>query len=220
MPTPLLSASILSANFRFLENEIRTAEQAGVDWIHIDVMDGQFVPNISMGPFIVEFCREVTSLPIDTHLMIEHPERHIRSFASAGTDYLTIHPESNPNVLRTLQEIRELGCKAGLALNPGSPAIMASPMVNFLDLILVMTVNPGYSGQAFIPQMKEKISEIKELAAGKKSPALVQVDGGINASNIAEVSAAGADVIVSASAIFSYPDGIAAGVNALQNALA
>lgn len=213
-----LSASILSANFRFLEKDIHAAENAGIDWIHVDVMDGQFVPNISMGPFIVEFCREITPLPIDVHLMIERPENHIRAFANAGANYLTIHPESNPNVMRTLQEIKNLGCKSGLAINPGTPIALAEPMIEFLDLVLIMTVNPGYSGQLFIPQMKEKIRRCRVMVAEKNSSALIEVDGGINASNVKEICSSGADVVVSASSIFKHPDGIAAGIRALRDA--
>jgi ribulose-phosphate 3-epimerase len=213
----LISASILSADFRHLENEIRTVEDAGVDWLHIDVMDGQFVPNISMGPFIVDFCKQITSLPLDVHLMIVEPEKHIHSFASAGANSMTIHSENHPNVLRTAQEIKALGCQVGLALNPGTPAAMASSLLDFIDLVLVMTVNPGYSGQAFIPEMIQKITNIRELITEKNSSALIQVDGGISAANITQVVSAGANVVVSASSIFKHPDGIQSGVQALIN---
>lgn len=216
MTKTLLSASILSANFRRLESEIHAAEDAGVDWIHIDVMDGQFVPNISMGPFIVEFCREITPLPLDVHLMIVEPEKHISTFASAGATYLTIHPENNPNTLRTLQEIRSLGCNNGLALNPGTPTIMATTLLEFLDMVLIMTVNPGYSGQKFIPNMTRKITEIKNKIVDLKLETQVQVDGGISPSNIKSVIIAGADIVVSASSIFKNPDGIRAGIASLR----
>jgi ribulose-phosphate 3-epimerase len=215
----LLSASILSANFRHLEQDILRAVQAGVDWIHVDVMDGHFVPNISMGSFIVEFCREITSIPIDVHLMIEKPEHHIAAFAKAGASYLTIHPEGNPNVLRTLQEIRSLGCKAGVALNPGTPIPRVRPLIDFLDMILVLTVNPGFSGQAFIPQMLYKIEELSTLIRTHNPSIQLEVDGGLNQTNIATVLNAGATVIVSASSIFKNSVGIEKSIQLLKSAV-
>ena len=218
MKSFILSASILSANFRHLEEDICTAVDAGADWIHVDVMDGQFVPNISMGPFIVEFCRQITSVPIDVHLMIEKPENHIKAFANAGADIITIHPEGNPNVLRTLQEIKTMECKAGLALNPGTTETVLRPLIDFLDLVLVLTVNPGFSGQAFIPQVKYKIMEIKRLIDSHAVDTFLQVDGGVTHENIHEVLDAGASVIVSASAIFRHPEGIKKSIFLLREA--
>ncbi len=215
----LLSASILSANFASLAEQIRESETAGVDWLHIDVMDGHFVPNISMGPFIVETCRKISRLPLDVHLMIEAPERHIESFAKAGADWISIHIENNNNVHRTLQAIRSLGCKPGIVLNPGTPAAHIASVMDMVDLILVMTVNPGFSGQKFISKMVSKIAEVKEMIKTSNPQALLQVDGGITADNLPGVYRAGAQVIVSASSIYQYPQGITSGIKALRSAV-
>lgn len=211
-----LSASILSADFSNLSDQIRKAEDAGVNWIHIDVMDGHFVPNITMGPFIVETCRRITSLPLDVHLMIEKPENHIQSFISAGANWVSIHIEDNPNVHRTLQLIHSLGSKAGIVLNPGTPAQSVEAVIPFVDLVLVMTVNPGFSGQSFIPQILGKISTIKNMLEKHNPEAILQVDGGINPQNISAVAEAGANCFVAATAIFKHPQGIAEGVNSLR----
>lgn len=215
----LLSASILSANFAQLEDEIRVCEQAGVDWIHIDVMDGHFVPNITMGPFIVETCRKITQLPLDCHLMVENPETLVESFIKAGATYLTIHPENNSNVHRTLQYIRNLGCKPGIALNPGTPAAIIEPLLPLVELVLVMTVNPGFSGQAFIPEMVYKIEQISGLISKEGRPIHLEVDGGITPSTILATKTAGANTFVSATSIFKNPQGIASGVSELRLAL-
>lgn len=215
----LLSASILSADFSNLANQINECESAGIDWIHIDVMDGHFVPNITMGPFIVDTCRKITRLPLDVHLMIEEPERHIESFAKAGADVLSIHIENNNNAHRTLQEIRSLGCKAGIVINPGTPVVQITSLIDIVDLVLVMTVNPGFSGQKFIPQMVNKIIEVSELIQKIQSPALIQVDGGISVDTLPVVTKAGAQVIVSSSSIFNHPDGIINSVKNLRNAI-
>jgi len=214
-----LSASILSADFANLADQIRQAEDAGVDWIHIDVMDGHFVPNITMGPFIVETCRRITSLPLDVHLMIEKPENHIQSFINAGANWVSIHIEGNSNVHRTLQVIQSQDAKAGIVLNPGTPAQAIEAVLPFTDLVLVMTVNPGFSGQSFIPQMVEKISSIKKMMRKTNPDAILQVDGGINPQNISAVAQAGANCFVAATAIFKHPQGIAEGVNSLRKQL-
>ncbi len=215
----LLSASILSADFTNLSEAISAAEDAGVDWIHVDVMDGHFVPNLTMGPFIVEALRRITDLPLDVHLMIESPAAMLEAFRDAGADSLTVHVEADPHLNRTLQRIRELGLRSGVALNPGTPALSIEEVIDLTDLILVMTVNPGYSGQAFIPSTIDKIERIREILDERGLPTRLQVDGGISASTAPLAARAGADVFVSASAIFKHPEGVQAGVQALMNAL-
>lgn len=213
----IISASIISANYLNLEKELQHVEAAGVDWLHIDVMDGQFVPNITIGPMFLPFCKKATKMPLDVHLMISQPERHIKNFIEAGANYISIHVENNPNVMRTVQEIKELGCKAGIVLNPATPPEAITYLLPFVDLVLVMTVNPGYSGQEFIPEMIEKIKTIRKNIDSTNINVLLQVDGGVNKDTVKSVVDAGADVIVAATAIFKYPDGIQAGVNALRN---
>lgn len=215
----ILSASILSADFSDLTTSIRKCEQAGIDWIHIDVMDGHFVPNLTMGPFIVETCKRITNLPLDCHLMVENPENLVKSFFEAGADSITIHPENNPNILRTLGYIKSMGRKAGVALNPGTSHLALQPIMPFVDLVLVMTVNPGFSGQAFLPEMISKVREVAVMIQDQEKGVRLQVDGGINAGTILSVLRAGADTFVSGSAIFDHPDGIQAGVSALKDAL-
>ena len=212
----LISPSILSADFTRLGQEINAAEQSGADWIHIDVMDGHFVPNITMGPFIVEACRRATTLPLDVHLMIDRPENYIQDFASAGANNLTIHTEASPNLYRTLQAIKDLGCQAGAAINPGTPASAVRPALHLTDLVLVMTVNPGYSGQVFLTETMPKVEKVRRWLDEIGSAADLQVDGGINASTLPQALAAGANVFVAASAIFKHPQGISAGLGALK----
>lgn len=215
----IIAASILSADFSNLSREIETCEEAGVDWIHIDVMDGHFVPNLSMGPFIVEACRKITRLPLDCHLMVEKPENLVNAFIDAGADYLTIHPENNPNIHRTLGQIRDLGCKAGVALNPGTDHKLIRPLLSIVDMILVMTVNPGYSGQSFIPDMVHKVTEIAGMIKGQENVIRLEVDGGVGAGTITLLDQAGADTFVSASSIFHHPGGIIEGVKVLRQSL-
>lgn len=215
----ILSASILSADFAHLENEIAACEKAGVDWIHIDVMDGHFVPNLTMGPFIVETCRKITKLPLDCHLMIEKPENLVDAFIKAGASNITIHPENNPHILDTLARIKAAGCRAGIAINPSTPVEVIEPLMSFADLILVMTVNPGYSGQKFMPEVIEKVYAISALAQKLQTPPIIEVDGGINTDTISLVKEAGANAFVSASAIFHHPTGISAGVEELRVSL-
>jgi ribulose-phosphate 3-epimerase len=215
----IIAASILSADFSKLGEQIKLAEQAGVDWIHVDVMDGHFVPNISMGPFVVEWCRKMTDLPIDVHLMIENPERHIDAFAKAGASSISVHIESNPNIRRTIDAIRSLGTKPGVVINPGTSAGSIDAVLTSVDYVLVMTVNPGYSGQVFLPDSPQKISELSNLIAEKKPSVFIQVDGGITTDNIATIFQAGARCFVAATAIFKYPQGIAAGISSLRKAV-
>lgn len=214
-----ISASILSADFSNLQNEITSCEKAGVDWIHIDVMDGHFVPNLTMGPFIVEACRRITKLPLDCHLMVEKPENLLDAFIKAGATNITIHPEKNPLILDTLAKIKAAGCTAGIAINPATPVELIEPILSYADLILVMTVNPGYSGQRFMPETVNKIARIAALAQNCPTPPIIEVDGGINADTISLVRDAGASAFVSASAIFHYPSGIESGVKELRNKL-
>lgn len=220
MPTPIiLSASILAANFAHLESDIRQAEQAGADWIHVDVMDGHFVPNISMGPLIVEACRNITSLPLDVHLMIENPDQLLEAFAAAGANRISVHIEGNPNIHRTLQKIRSLNCQPGIVLNPGTPAWSLREVIRMVDLILVMTVNPGYGGQAFLPEMVEKIAEIQKMIDNQPAKPLIQVDGGISPRTLPITYTAGARVFVAGNSIFKHGDGISAAVHALKQSV-
>jgi ribulose-phosphate 3-epimerase len=218
MPPPyLISCSILSADFTRLGEQISMAEKAGVDWIHVDVMDGRFVPNLTMGPFIVEACRRVTQLPLDIHLMIEAPENLLPTFAEAGASILTVHVETCPNLHRTLQTIRELGCKAGVVINPATPVAMIEPVLHMVDLVLVLSVNPGYSGQLFLPEVLPKIANIRHQLQQVNPSVWLEVDGGINSQTLPLVIEAGANVFVAAHAIFDHPGGIAAGVRELRS---
>jgi ribulose-phosphate 3-epimerase len=210
----LISASILSADFTRLGDQIREAEQAGVDWIHIDVMDGHFVPNLTMGPFIVEACRRVTQLPLDVHLMVQAPELFLESFASAGATSLSVHVENNPNLHRTLQKIHELGCRAGAVINPGTAAIHIQPIFHLADLILVMSELLS----SRIPPEVLKILYRNWLDAAQSST-WIQVDGGMSTTTLPQALAAGVRVFVAATSIFKHPNGIAAGVHALRSCM-
>jgi ribulose-phosphate 3-epimerase len=202
----LIAPSILSADFTCLGKEVSAVEKAGADWIHIDVMDGRFVPNITYGPIIVEACKRTTSLPLDVHLMIEKPEEIIPAFVKAGADYISVHAETCPHLHRTLQQIRELKVKPGVALNPATPLSSIEYIADQLDFVLIMSVNPGFGGQKFIESSIEKIRALADLLAKKNPSALIQVDGGINADTIASVAKAGARCFVAGSAIFNTPD--------------
>lgn len=219
MTSPIIAPSILSADFAKLGEEIRACETAGADWIHIDVMDGHFVPNLTMGPFIVETCRRITRLPLDVHLMIEQPERHLEAFAKAGATTLTVHVETCPHLHRTLQQIKSLGCRAGVVLNPGTPVGALEAVLGEADLVLVMSVNPGFSGQAFIPQSLARVAELRKRLDGLGSPAWLEVDGGVTAENAGQLREAGATAFVAATAVFKHPQGIEAGIKALRESL-
>jgi ribulose-phosphate 3-epimerase len=215
--TYLISTSILSADFSRLGAQISEAEAAGADWIHVDVMDGHFVPNLTMGPFIVEACRSITSLPLDVHLMVEKPDHLLDAFAKAGASLLSVHVEACPHLHRTLQRIRQLGCQAGVVLNPGTPAVLVEPVLHLVDLVLVMSVNPGASGQTFIPEVLPKVTEIRRMLDRVNPHAVIEIDGGITPETLPAALNAGVQVFVTAYAVFKNPAGIAAGIRALQD---
>ena len=213
--TVRIAPSILSADFARLAEEVSRVEKAGADWLHIDVMDGHFVPNLTVGPPIVDALRKVTTLPLDVHLMMTNPDAFIAEFAEAGADYLTVHVEACPHLHRTVQSIKERGVKAGVTLNPATPAVALSEIVRDADLILIMSVNPGFGGQKFIPSSLEKIAEVRTLIDRTRSHALLEVDGGIKPDNADAILSAGADVLVAGSAVFSGGD-YAAAITALR----
>ncbi len=198
-----ISPSILSADFAILGKELCALEEAKADYIHIDVMDGRFVPNITIGPFVVEAVHRVTTLPLDVHLMIEEPERYVKEFADAGASIITVHAEATKHLHKVLQDIRSAGVKAGVSINPGTPISFIKDIIGDIDLLLIMSVNPGFSGQSFIPASLEKIKEARALLDANGSKAELEVDGGIKTGNIKEAANAGADVFVSGSGIFS-----------------
>jgi ribulose-phosphate 3-epimerase len=202
-----------------LRGDIETLEASGAGWIHVDVMDGHFVPNITMGPFLVQAYKRASKLPLDVHLMIEQPERYLEAFAKAGATNLTVHVETCPHLYRTLQQIKSLNCLAGVTLNPGTPVSAIEPVLHLADLVLVMSVNPGFSNQAFLPDMVAKVAQVRRKLDEIKSTAYLEVDGGINADNLPKLKEAGANVFVTAHALFSHPQGIAAGMKALHAAL-
>ena len=201
-----IAPSILSADFSRLGEEIRNVEAAGADWIHVDVMDGHFVPNITMGPLVVEAVKKVTTLPIDVHLMIEHPERYIADFAAAGASVISVQVEACVHLNRTIQLIREHNCRPGAVLNPSTPLSALDWVLEDLDLVLLMSVNPGFGGQKFIPNTIQKIRALKALMAGRRLSPLIEIDGGINETTIREIALAGVDVFVAGSAIFGKKD--------------
>jgi ribulose-phosphate 3-epimerase len=213
----ILSVSILSADFTQLGAQIQEAEKAGADWIHVDVMDGHFVPNLTMGPFMVKACRRVTQLPLDVHLMIESPENLLEAFAQAGSSILSVHVETCPNLHRTLQTIRELGCKAGVVINPATPVSLVEPVLHMVDLVLVMSVNPGYSGQIFLPEVLPKLSALRRELENINPAVHLEIDGGINMTTLPQALKAGANTFVAAHAIFDNPGGITAGIQQLRS---
>ncbi len=206
MRQKLIAPSILSADFSRLGEEIKAVEAAGADWIHVDVMDGHFVPNITIGPVVVKAARKASSLPLDVHLMIENADRFVEDFVRAGSDYLVVHAEACAHLQRTLTHIRDLGCKAGVSLNPATPLSLLDHVLADLDLVLIMSVNPGFGGQSFIPQMLDKIRDLRARLDQLDRDVLLEVDGGIKVANIGEVARAGADAFVAGSAILGSED--------------
>jgi ribulose-phosphate 3-epimerase len=216
----LIAASILSADFSRLGDEVTAAERGGADWIHVDVMDGRFVPEITIGPVIIAAVRAVTALPIDAHLMVVEPERHVAACVRSGATSVTVHVEAAPHLHRVIQQIKEHGARAAAAINPGTPAEVLVPVLPDLDMALVMTVNPGYAGQTFIASALPKVREIRSWIEQRALAADVQVDGGINEATAPQAVAAGATVLVAASAVFKGEGGIEASLRRLRRAAA
>lgn len=217
-----LAPSILSADFTRLGDQVREAVSAGAEYIHVDVMDGRFVPNITIGPLIVQALRPLATelnAILDVHLMIADPDRYIDAFAAAGADIITVHVEAAPHLHRTVQAIHERGVKAGVTLNPATPLTALAEILPYVDLVLIMSVNPGFGGQSYIPTSTAKIRRLRQMLTAVKSQAEIEVDGGIKAHNAAEVVAAGADVLVAGSAIFNDKNSIAENVAAIRRAL-
>lgn len=199
---PLIAPSLLSADFLKLQQECEMLNQSEADWYHLDVMDGNFVPNISFGPMLISFFRKATSKTCDVHLMIEQPDRYIKAFQEAGADILTVHIEACTHLHRTLQQIKELGMKAGVAVNPHTPVELLKPILQDIDLVCLMSVNPGFGGQKFIPQTLDKIKELRKLISAAGTNTLIEIDGGVTLENAASIVNAGADVLVAGNTVF------------------
>lgn len=215
----LIAPSILSADFSNLAQQIRYVEMGGADWIHCDIMDGKFVPNITFGPMVVDAVNKVTNLPLDVHLMIEEPDRLIKNFTDAGADYITVHQETVVHLNRTIQLIKDCGAKAGVVLNPATPVSTLEDILEYVDLVLLMSVNPGFGGQKFIGRTMDKIIKLNEIRKENNYSYLIEIDGGINSKNIKSIADAGCDVFVAGSSVFSA-DNITAATVELKNALA
>jgi ribulose-phosphate 3-epimerase len=214
-----IAPSILSADFARLGEQIDEAARAWADYIHVDVMDGHFVPNITIGAPVVAAIRPLTSLPLDVHLMIERPERFIADFVKAGADILTVHVEASPHCKSTIKAIKELGVRAGVSLNPATPLSAADEVIHDVDLVLIMSVNPGFGGQPFIPETLPRIEQMRTMIDNRKPGIELEVDGGINAENAPDIVAAGADVLVAGNSIFGAEDGISGAMQRLREAV-
>jgi ribulose-phosphate 3-epimerase len=215
-----IAPSILSADFSRLGDQVREAEAAGADWIHVDVMDGHFVPNMTVGPLVVRSLRPVTRLPLDVHLMVEGPERLIPAFASAGASRITVHVEACTHLHRTVQQIKELNCKAGVTLNPATPLWTLEEILPYVDLVLIMSVNPGFGGQTYIPASTARIARLRAMLNERELDQVeVEVDGGISPANAAEIVAAGASVLVVGSCIFNQEASVTENLHALRRAI-
>ncbi|MCZ6535746.1 MAG: ribulose-phosphate 3-epimerase [Chloroflexi bacterium] len=214
-----LAPSILSADFSRLGEQVSEATQAGADYIHLDVMDGQFVPNLTFGPVVIEGLKSYTNLPLDAHLMIVEPDRRIQDFVNAGVDHITVHAEACVHIHSVLRQIKEGGCRAGVALNPTTPIAAIEEALPFLDIVLILTVNPGFGGQVLIPEVLGKVRKLKEMAAEKGCQVEIEVDGGINADTAPSVVRAGADTLVAGSAVFNKQETVAEAVAKLRNSL-
>ena len=214
-----LAPSILSADFARLGEQIDEVVKAGADYIHVDVMDGHFVPNITIGAPVVAAIRRVTSLPLDVHLMIEHPERYISDFFNAGADIITVHVEASPHLYSTIHAIKELGVKAGVSLNPATPLSTIDEIIHHVDLVLIMSVNPGFGGQDFIPQALPRIANMRKILDDRRPSVELEVDGGITADNAPEIAEAGADILVAGNSIFRAKEGISRAMQRLREAV-
>ncbi len=202
----LIAPSLLSADFANLAKEVKEVEEAGADWLHIDVMDGHFVPNLTIGPLVVEALNPITKLPLDCHLMVAEPEKWVSAFAKAGASIITVHAEATHHLDRLIHQIREAGCKVGVSINPATPVSVLSEVLAQVDLVLVMSVNPGFGGQKFIPSTLKKISELAEIRRKNDLTFVIEIDGGVSAKNITAISDAGCDVFVAGSSVFGEAD--------------
>ena len=218
-PAPIIAPSILAADFARLGEEARAVEAAGADWLHVDVMDGHFVPNITIGPDVVKALRAEVSIPLDVHLMIAPADPYLEAFRAAGADVITIHPEAGPHLDRSLKRIRELGAKAGVAFNPSTPPQTIEWMLEDVDLVLVMSINPGFGGQSFMPSQVAKIARLREMIEASGRDIVIEVDGGVTAQTAPQCLAAGAGALVAGTAVFKGgPGAYAANIRALRNA--